>query len=233
MHHNAKHEEGNLKKGEEIRETTQMHVHAWAYTFFIIMIPATFCKVEHTHNVSFLNDSVKIRSMPSYLFSVIYSTAFDVFNPLEVVCWKDNKQSWVCLTKQYSINELSWPVSCLKRESEGICSITPVQLVQVLWEISASFCSLQSSARNFLLLHLSLVFAALPFQAVKNILCLHTLMVLIFAIKSQIVGYSIFSYSLRIDFKKQNRGRKHVDLCFYRAIPKRDPNRRGVKTPMT
>lgn len=63
-----------------------MHVHAWAYTLFTIMIPATFCKGEHTHNVSFLTDSVKTRYIPPYFFSVMYSTAFDVFNPLEVVC---------------------------------------------------------------------------------------------------------------------------------------------------
>lgn len=74
------------KKRKETREITHMHMHAWAYTFFIIMIPATFCKGEHTHSVSFLIDSVKTRYIPSYLFSVIYSTAFDVFNPVEVVC---------------------------------------------------------------------------------------------------------------------------------------------------
>lgn len=74
------------RKGEEIRETTHMHMHTWAYTFFITMVPAIFCKGEHTHNVSFLIDSVKIWYIPSYLFSVIYSTAFDVFNPPEVVC---------------------------------------------------------------------------------------------------------------------------------------------------
>lgn len=70
---------------------------------------------------------------------------------------------------------LSWPVCCLKWLSEGIYSITPVQLVQVLWEVSASFCSLQPPTGNLLLPHQrkSLGFAAPPSQAVKNILCLH------------------------------------------------------------
>lgn len=68
--------------------------------FVIIMIPAIFSKGENTRNISFLIDSVKTRYIPSYLFSVIYSTAVAVFNPLEVFCWKDNKYFWFCYTQK-------------------------------------------------------------------------------------------------------------------------------------
>lgn len=54
--------------------------------FAIIMIPAIFSKGENTHSISFLIGSVKNSYIPSYLFSVIYSTALAVFNPLEVFC---------------------------------------------------------------------------------------------------------------------------------------------------
>lgn len=74
------------KKRRNQMNNSHAYIRTWAYTFLIIMIPATFCKGEHTHNISFLIDSVKNRYIPSYLFSVIYSTALDVFNPLEVVC---------------------------------------------------------------------------------------------------------------------------------------------------
>lgn len=183
---NSKHEEGNFKKGKKSeKQLPCICMHAWACTFFIIMIPTTFCKGEHTHNVSFLIDSVKTRSIPSYLFSVIYSTAFDVFNPPEVVCGKDNKQCWVCHTKdvpQTSFHDLFVALNDYQRAFIQYSST-------IITGTLRDFCFLLLSSvsnRKSLTRPSEEVFGVCcsSLSGSENFLCLHTPVVLIFAVIS-------------------------------------------------